>query len=113
MSQAVTSGLANLKETSMANYTRISACLEAAQAYLEEEFPGHVEVASENVITVSHHNTCHHVTLQPEFIKKCRNCAHALRESELADHIREVRSQGRRFIVMWHEHGTRVRSTPV
>lgn len=97
----------------MATYPRISACLEAVQAYLEEEFPGHVEAASENVITVSHHGVCHHVTLQPEFLKKCPNCAYALRESELADHIREVRSQGRRFIVMWHERETRVRSTPV
>lgn len=97
----------------MANYPRTSACLKAVQAYLEEEFPGHVETANENVIKVSHDGTCHHVTLQPEFLQKCPDCAYALRESELADHIREVRSQGRRFIVRWHEREARIRSTLV
>jgi hypothetical protein len=36
-----------------------------------------------------------------------------LRESELADYIREARLQGRRFLVLWHDHATRVRSAPV
>jgi hypothetical protein len=96
----------------MANHPRTIACLKAAQSYLEAEFPGQVAAASETEITVSHDDVCHHVVLQPEFLKQCSNYAYALRESELADYIRESRPLGRRFLVMWHEGGTRVRSVP-
>ena len=96
----------------MANHPRTTACLKAVQSYLEAEFPGQVEVASETEITVSHQDVRHHIVLQPEFLKQCSNYAYALRESELADYIRESRPLGRRFLVMWHEGGTRVRSVP-
>ena len=96
----------------MAHSSRPSASLKAVQAYLEEEFPGQVEVSIENVIKVSHHGARHHVTLQTEFLKACPNCAKAIRESDLVDYIREVRSQSRRFTVMWHERAMRIRSGP-
>lgn len=90
-----------------------SASLRAIQIYLEEEFPGRVEAAAENVIRVSHHGARHHITLQTEFLKACPNCVKAVRESDLVDYIREVRSQSRRFIVMWREREMRIRSAPV
>jgi len=96
----------------MANHPRTTACLKAAQSYLEAEFPGQVETASETEITVSHDDVRHHIVLQPEFLKQCSNYAYALRESELADYIRETRPLGRCFLVIWHEGGTRVRSVP-
>jgi hypothetical protein len=72
-----------------------------------------VEAVIENVIKVSHHGARHHVTLQAEFLKACPNCAKAVRESDLVDYIREVQSQSRRFIVMWHKREMRIRSTSV
>jgi hypothetical protein len=97
----------------MANHPRTAARLKAAQSYLETEFPGCVEAAIENVITVSRDGIRHQVVLQPAFLQQCPDYASGLRESELADYIRESRSlQGRRFLVMWHERRTRVRSAP-
>ena len=97
----------------MATHSRTTARLKAVQSYLEAEFPGPVEAAIENVITVSHDDIRHHVVFQPAFLQQCPDYVSALRESELADYIREARSQGRRFLVTWHERGTRVRSAPV
>jgi hypothetical protein len=96
----------------MAIHPQMTVCLKAVQSYLEAEFPGQVEAASETEITVSHDDIRHHIVLQPEFLNRCSNYAYALRESELADYIRESRPLGRRFLVMWHEGGTRVRSVP-
>ena len=97
----------------MANHSRTTAHLQAVQSYLEEEFPGQVEAANENVLTVSHDGIRHHVVLQAVFLQQCPDYASALRESELADYIREARPLGRRFLVMWHERAARVRSAPV
>ena len=96
----------------MATHPQTTACLKAAQAYLETEFPGQVEAASETEITVSYDDVPHQIVLQPEFLKHCSDYAYALRESELADYIRESRPLGRRFLVIWHQGGTRVRSVP-
>lgn len=96
----------------MAIHPQTTACLQAAQSYLEAEFPGQVDAVSETEITVSHDDVRHHIVLQPEFLQQCSNYAYALRESELADYIREARPLGRRFLVIWHEGGTRVRSVP-
>ncbi len=82
------------------------------QSYLVEEFPEQVKGELKNVITVSHAGIHHQIVLQPEFLQKCPDYVSALRDSELADHIREVRSEERRFLVMWNDLGTRVRSTP-
>ena len=97
----------------MANPPSTTARLQAVESYLEAEFPGGVEAAIENVIAVSHGGIRHHIVLQPAFLQPCPDYASALRESELVDYIRECQSQGRRFLVMWHERATRVRFTPV
>jgi hypothetical protein len=88
-----------------------TARLTAVQSYLEGAFPGHVEQARGNVITVSHDGVRHHVVLQPAFLQQCPDYIRAIRESELTDYVREARSQRRRFLVIWHEGDTRIRST--
>ncbi len=93
---------------------KTTARLAAVESYLEEEFPGHVEEAKEeNVFIISYRGTRHHVVLEPAFLKQCPDYAHALRESELADYLRETREQARRFLVIWTERDTRIRSTPL
>ena len=95
----------------MLNHPSTTARLTAVQSYLAEEFPGCVEAARKNVIVVSHGDIRHHVVLQPSFVHLCPDSMHAIRETELADSMRETRSQARRFLVMWKEGGTRIRST--
>jgi hypothetical protein len=95
----------------MPNHPSTNARLTAVQSYLEEEFPGHVEAARANVIVVSHDGIRHHVVLQPSFLHLCPDYRRAIRESELADYIREARLQARRFLVIWEERDTRIRST--
>lgn len=97
----------------MSRQPSTTARLTAVQSYLEEEFPGHVEAARENVIVVSHDGIRHHVVLQPTFLHLCPDYTSAIRESELADYMREARSQERRFLVIWAEHDTRIRSAPL
>ena len=87
------------------------ARLTAVLSYLEEAFPGRVEAAPENVIVVSHQGLRHHIVLQPSFLHLCQDYIRAIRESELADYVRETRSQARRFLVSWHVSDTRIRST--
>ena len=95
----------------MANRPRPATGLRDLQSYLEEEFPTQVQASSENVMTVSHDGIRHDVILEADFLKQCPDYAYALRESELADYIREDRSQGRRFLVIWREQKTRIRSS--
>lgn len=95
----------------MPNPPSTTAHITAVQSYLEEEFPGCVEAARKHVIAVSHDGIRHHVVLQPSFLYLCPDSMRAIRESELADSMREARSQARRFLVMWHERDTRIRST--
>ncbi len=97
----------------MPNHPSTTARLTAVESYLEEEFHGHVEEAKENVVIISHHGIRHYVVLEPTFLKQGPDYRRDLRESELADCVREARSQARRFLVIWHEHDTRIRSTPV
>jgi len=97
----------------MAKHPNTTARLTAVQSYLEEAFPGRVEAAVENVIVVSHDGVQHHVVLQPTFLHLCPDHMGAIRESELADYMREARSQRRRFLVIWKEHDTRIRSAPL
>jgi hypothetical protein len=95
----------------MPNHPSTTARLTAVQSYLEEEFPGRVEEARKHVIVVSHEGIRHHVVLQPSFVHLCPDSTRALRESELVDYMREARSQSRRFLVIWKEGHTRIRST--
>jgi hypothetical protein len=97
----------------MPKHPSTTARLTAVQAYLEEEFPGRVQDAEENVIVVSHDGIRHHVELQPTFLHQCPDHIRAIRDSELADYMREARSQERRFLVIWTEHDTRIRSAPL
>ncbi len=97
----------------MPNPPSTTACLTAVQSYLEEEFPGCVEAARENVIGVSLDGICHHVVLQPTFLNLCPDYRRAIRDSELADYMREARTQARHFLVIWQERDTRIRSTPM
>jgi hypothetical protein len=83
------------------------------QSYLEEEFPGQVEEAQGNEFIISHDGIRHRVVLQPAFLQLCPDYMRAIRESELTDYMREARSQARRFLVIWHERDTRIRSTPL
>ena len=85
----------------------------AIVSYLEEEFPGHVEEAEEHVFIISVHGLRHHVVLEATFLQQCPDYTRAIRETELADYMREARSQARCFLVMWHEHDTRIRSAPL
>ena len=95
----------------MPNHPRTTACLTAVQSYLEEEFPGCVEGLKGNLFIISLDSIRHHVVLQPSFVQRCPDYMRALRETELADYIREARSQARRFLVIWLEQDTRIRST--
>ena len=97
----------------MLKHPSTTAHLAEVQSYLEEEFPGRVEAAVENVIVVSHDGIRHHVVLQPTFLHLCPDHIRAIRESELTDYMREARSQERRFLVIWTEHDTRIRSAPL
>lgn len=97
----------------MTNHPSTTDRLIAMESYLEEEFPGHVEEVNRNVFIISYHDVRHHIVLDPTFLKRCPDYAGALRETELADYMRESRSQARRFLVIWHEHDTRIRSVPL
>ncbi len=54
----------------MPNHPSRTVRLTAVESYLEEEFPGHVEEAKENVFIISHHGIRHHVVLEPTFLKE-------------------------------------------
>lgn len=95
----------------MSNRTGKAARLTSVASYLEQEFPGHVEAAQNNGFMISHEGMQHHVVLDPTFLKQCPDYTHALRETELADYVRESRSQARRFLVIWQGHDTHIRST--
>lgn len=95
----------------MPNRQSTTTCLTAVQSYLEEEFPGRVEEAKDNLFVISLDGIRHHVILQPSFLRLCPDYTRALRETELADYIREARSQARQFLVIWLECDTRIRST--
>lgn len=95
----------------MSNQTSRTACFKAMASYLEQEFPGRVQAAKDNEFMISNKGIDHHVVLDPLFFKKCPDFAQALRETELADYLREYQSQARRFVVMWSGSDTRIRST--
>jgi len=113
MSQAILEliALQSQKETIMSNHPSQTARLTAVESYLEEEFPGHVEEVKDNVYIISYHGISHHVVFEPTFLKQCPDYTHALRQTDLTDYIREVRSQSRRFLVIWQEHNIHIRST--
>lgn len=86
------------KEILMPNHPSRAARLTAVECYLDGEFPGHVEEAKDNVFIISHRGIRHHVVLEPTFLKQCPDYMGALRDSDLADYVRETRSQARRYL---------------
>ena len=95
----------------MSNHTSRTARFKAMASYLEQEFPGGVKAAKNNEFMISHKGIDHHIVLDPKFLKQCPDFAQALRETDLADYLREAQSQARRFVVMWSGSDTRIRST--
>jgi len=95
----------------MSKPTSRTARLTAMASYLEQEFPGRVKAAQDNEFMISHKGIDHRVVLDPKFLKQCPDFAQSLRETELADYLREAQSQARRFVVMWSGSETRIRST--
>jgi len=89
----------------------------AVQHYLEHEFPGQVrhtwwnEDMMAQVFEVQG-DIQRHIAVDCGFFQDCPNCAMALKESELAEYIREALSP-RCFVVRWHNHEVRVRSKPL
>ena len=87
--------------------------------YLEWEFPGQVrdtwwdEDARAPVFEVVYETGCHHVMVEMGFILACQDAVAFLRTSELADYIREARTQERRFLVLEERGEIHIRSTPL
>ena len=91
----------------------------AIRRYLEWEFPGQVRDTwwDENIRTpvfeVVHDTRRHHVIVDTGFIQACQDAAASLRASELADYMREARTQERRFLVLEERGEVHIRSTPL
>jgi hypothetical protein len=66
-----------------------------------------------HMFEVVHETTVHRVEMPAVFFEDCPDYAAALRDSELADYMREARDQRRRFSVVWENDAVRVRSTPL
>jgi hypothetical protein len=87
--------------------------------YLEWEFPGQVrntwwdEDVRAPVFEVVHETGCHHVIVDPGFIRACQDAAASLRASELSDYMREARAQARCFLVLEESGEVHIRSTPL
>jgi hypothetical protein len=87
--------------------------------YFEWEFPGQVqrawwdETARAPVFEVAHETARHHVVVDTEFIRACRDAVASLRATELADYMRETREQGRRFRIFEEGSEVHIRSTPL
>jgi hypothetical protein len=95
-----------------------NASLDAVHHYLDRAFPNQVmhtgwDADTEGpVFEVVYNQVRHQVVINAAFLKKCPDHADILRHSELADYIREVRTQSRRFLVLWQDGALRVRSVP-
>ena len=87
--------------------------------YLEREFPGQVRhtwwdrEAQASVFEVAHEGGRHHVLVDKGALRSCQDVGAGLRTSELADYMREARTQERRFRVVAEEGTLRIRSTPL
>jgi hypothetical protein len=87
--------------------------------YLEWEFPGLVrdtwwdEDSRAPVFEVVYETACHHVIVDMGFIQSCQDAVASLRSSELADYMREARTQERRFRVLEEKGEIHIRSTPL
>jgi len=84
--------------------------------YLEREFPGQVtalcvESLTEGpVIEIVHGEVRHQIEVASTFLEHCPDSMDNLCHSELADYVREARTQNRRFLVLWQGGEVRIRS---
>ncbi len=89
------------------------------QQYLERECPDRVRRTwwdtrtRVHVFEVSHGTGLHQVRVTAAFLKACPDYGAGLRDSELADYMREARSHARRFTVVWEGGTVRIRSQPL
>jgi hypothetical protein len=92
---------------------------DTVQPSLEREFPGQARNlrwdrhTSMQMFEVDHETTVHRVEMPAAFFEDCPDYAAALRDSALADYMREARDQMRRFSVVWETDEVRTRSTPL
>lgn len=103
----------------MSRYRPTKKQLTPIRQYLEREFPGQVRHAwwdrdaQAQVFEVHHERERHHVVVDAGFLQACPDYVAGLRESELADYMREANAQARRFHVLEDGYSVRVRSTPL
>jgi hypothetical protein len=90
--------------------------IDVVHHYLEREFPGQVTPpwrehhADGPVIEIVHGAVRHQIEVASAFLENCPDCMDNLRHSELADYVREARTQNRRFVVLWQGGEVRIRS---
>jgi hypothetical protein len=90
--------------------------IELIHHYLEREFPGRVtppwqeQRTKESIIEIDCGAVRHRIEVESTFLEDCPDCMGSLRHSELADYIREARTQNRRFFILWEEGEVRIRS---
>ena len=65
--------------------------------------------AMAQIFEFSYDAIVHQVEIGATFFADCPDYAAGLYDSELADYILEMPSQGKCFIVRWHEGGARLR----
>ena len=105
------------QERSMPHANPPAAHLRAVQYALEQEVPGRVqrswwdEDLMAHVFEVADETVVHQVAISAAFCADCPDYAAGLRDSELADHLRETRGEGRRFIVRWQGDAVRLSLT--
>ncbi len=86
------------------------------QQYLEREFRDRVrrtwweKRTRVHVFEVSHGTVLHQVHVTAAFLEACPDYGVGLRDSELADYMREAQSHERRFTVVWEGGMVRIRS---
>ncbi len=99
----------------MPNHQPTGAQVSAVQHALGQELPNCMlrtwwdGDAMAQIFEFSHDAVVHQIEISATFFADCPDYTAGLYDSELADYIREMPSQGKRFIVGWHEKGTRLR----
>lgn len=93
--------------------------IHTVQYYLEREFPGQTQrtwwdrTLQAQVFELAHAYARRHIVVDRAFFQECPDYMLYLRESELADYVRESLSPERCFLVKWYEDGIHIRSKPL
>jgi len=107
------------KEISTPRYRPTKEQINAVQHYLAREFRGDVrctwweEAEMAQIFEIAYGDGLQRLVMDGGFFQACPDYAAALRDSELADYIRESRSPRRCFCVTWHDQTLHVRSKPL